>query len=206
MYTGNPIEAWESPDIGSGTRIWANVHILDGAKIGERCNIGEGCYIESQVIIGDDVVVKNGVCLWDGITLQNKVFVAPGVIFTNDRYPRTKAVVPEFEPEPTLVEEGASIGAGAVVVAGITIGEYAMIGAGSVVTADVPAFALVYGNPARVHGYLCVCTKKLSFNQGEAACSCGRKFLLYRRYNKPPLIVMHKEPESGTEDNTSTDR
>ena len=140
----------ESPAVGRGTRIWAWSHVLPGAVIGEDCNICECVFIENDVDIGNRVTVKNGVQLWDGLRIQDDVFIGPNVTFTNDKFPRSRhwqEAVPQ-----TRVEKGASVGANATVLPGITIGEGAMVGAGSVVTKDVPPFAIAYGNPARVVG------------------------------------------------------
>ena len=123
--------------------------VLAGARIGRNCNICSHGFIENQVVIGDDVTVKNGVYLYDGITLEDQVFIGPNATFTNDKTPRSKVYPDAFST--TLVKRGASIGGGAVILPGITIGEYAMIGAGAVVTRDVPAHATVVGNPARLH-------------------------------------------------------
>jgi len=135
-------------EIGKGTRIWAFVHILAGAKIGCDCNICDFVFIEGDVIIGDRVTIKSGVQLWDGVRLGNDVFIGPNVTFTNDKFPRSKQYPLRFLK--TTVKKGASIGANATILPGITIGMKAMIGAGSVVTHDVPDHALVVGNPARI--------------------------------------------------------
>ena len=142
----------ESTQIGEGTRIWFFCHVLKGAVIGTNCNIGEHCYIENDVHIGDDVVIKNGVSIWDKIRIGDKAFIGPNVAFTNDIYPRTKAVNPDFLLKETVIDEGASIGANATILCGIKIGKYAMIGAGAVVTKDIPDFALARGVPARIVG------------------------------------------------------
>lgn len=142
----------ESPNVGRGTRIWANVHILPGATIGEDCNICDGVFIENDVVVGDRVTVKSGVQLWDGIELGNDVFVGPNATFTNDRFPRSRMW--QDRVLKTYVDEGASIGANATILPGIVIGKAAMIGAGSVVTRDVPPFAVVIGNPAKIHRHL----------------------------------------------------
>jgi len=142
----------ETATIGAGTRIWAFVHILQGAIIGQNCNICDHCFIENQVSIGDNVTIKCGVYLWNGITLKDNVFVGPNVVFTNDVKPRSGNV--DYSMLPTVIQQGASLGANSTILAGITIGEYALTGIGSVVTRDVPAYALVYGNPARQHGWV----------------------------------------------------
>ena len=141
----------ESTRVGQGTRIWAFAHVLPGAVIGANCNICDHVFIENDVTVGDDVTVKSGVQLWDGVRLGDRVFVGPNATFTNDRFPRSK-----HHPEAflqTIVEDGASIGANATILPGITIGRRAMIGAGAVVTKSVPANAVVVGNPAVIIGY-----------------------------------------------------
>ncbi len=137
----------QSYNIGIKTKIWQYVVILPGAKIGNNCNINAHCFIENDVIIGDNVTIKCGVYLWDGLRIEDDVFIGPNVTFTNDKYPRSKKYPESFDK--TIIKKGASIGAGAVIVGGITIGENAMIGAGSVVTHNVPPNELWYGNPAR---------------------------------------------------------
>ena len=141
----------ESANVGEGTRIWAFAHVLPRAVIGRDCNICDHVFIENDVILGDRVTVKSGVQLWDGVRLGNDVFVGPNATFTNDRYPRSRQWPDRFAV--TQVGDGASIGANATILPGITIGRGAMVGAGAVVTKNVPPNALVYGNPARIHGY-----------------------------------------------------
>jgi acetyltransferase-like isoleucine patch superfamily enzyme len=142
----------QTRDIGAGTRIWQYVVVLPKAKIGRDTNICSHCLIENDVIVGDRVTVKSGVQLWDGLRVGDDVFIGPNATFTNDRFPRSKQY-PESFPE-TRIHQGASIGAGAVILPGLTIGEHAMIGAGAVVTKPVPAYALALGNPARIVRYL----------------------------------------------------
>ncbi|HWF51137.1 MAG TPA: acyltransferase [Solirubrobacteraceae bacterium] len=137
----------ESEAIGSGTRIWAFAHVMPGASIGSDCNLCDHTYVEGDVVIGDRVTIKSGVFLWDGLRVHDDVFIGPQATFTNDRFPRSKA---PFEASVTTICRGATIGAGAVVLPGLTIGEGAMVGAGAVVIADVPSNAVVVGNPARV--------------------------------------------------------
>lgn len=164
----------ETRSVGSGTRVWAFAHVMKGAAVGRDCNIGDHAFVESDVRIGDRVTIKNGVSIWKGVTLEQDVFVGPNAAFTNDRFPVSRSR--DFKLEPTCVRRGAAIGANATIVCGVTVGEYAVVGAGSVVTRNVPAQALVYGNPAQVRGYLCVCRKKLAFKSGAARCACGKKF------------------------------
>jgi len=141
----------ESPSIGAGTRIWAFAHVLPGAVIGAACNICDQTFIENEVRIGDRVTIKCGVQVWDGITLEDDVFVGPNATFSNDHFPRSGQHPERYAR--TLVKRGASIGANATILPGLTIGEKAMVGAGAVVTRDVPPMAIVAGNPARIAGY-----------------------------------------------------
>ncbi|MGN0730484.1 MAG: acyltransferase [Treponema sp.] len=137
----------QSKVIGENTNIWQFCVVLPQAKIGENCNICANVLIENDVVIGNNVTIKSGVQLWDGVTVEDDVFIGPNVTFTNDLFPRSKVYPKEFAR--TVVKKGASIGANATILCGITIGENAMIGAGSVVTKDVPGGELWVGNPAR---------------------------------------------------------
>lgn len=141
----------ESKNVGAGTRIWAFAHVLPEARIGRDCNICDHVFIENDVIIGDRVTVKCGVQLWNGVQLEDDVFVGPNATFTNDIYPRSKIYPAAFGK--TVVHNGASIGANATILPGLTIGEHAMVGAGAVVTKSVPPNAVVVGNPAKIVGY-----------------------------------------------------
>src|SRR2546430_8491600 len=160
FYIHPTAEVSSDAHIGAGTRIWRQAHIREQACIGESCNIGKGVYIDAHVHIGSNVKIQNYASLFEGVTLEDGVFIGPHVCFTNDMFPR--AITPDgqlknadnWEITPTLVKYGASIGAGAIIVCGITIGSFALIGAGSVVTRDVPPHAQVFGNPARQHGYV----------------------------------------------------
>jgi UDP-2-acetamido-3-amino-2,3-dideoxy-glucuronate N-acetyltransferase len=138
--------------IGDGSRVWQFVVILPGARIGNDCNICTYCFIENDVLIGDRVTIKSGVQLWDGLRVGNDVFIGPNVSFGNDRFPRSKKPPEKFLE--TRIEDGASIGSGAVVLPGLTIGRNVMVGAGAVVTRSVPPNAIVTGNPGRITGYV----------------------------------------------------
>lgn len=142
----------ETEHIGRGTRVWAFAHVLPGAIVGADCNLCDHTFIENDVIVGDRVTVKSGVQLWDGITLEDDVFVGPNATFTNDPFPRSRQYPDQFPR--TLVRKGASIGANATILPGLTVGQHAMVGAGTVVTKDVPPYAIVVGNPARIIGYV----------------------------------------------------
>ncbi|MEN1940085.1 WxcM-like domain-containing protein [Luteimonas sp. MJ246] len=148
----HPNALCESEDIGAGTRIWAFAHVLPGARIGRDCNICDGVFIEGDVVVGDRSTIKCGVQLWDGVRLGDDVFVGPNATFSNDPFPRSRKRPGAYSP--TVVEDGASIGANATLLPGLRIGRGAMIGAGAVITRSVPANAIVVGNPARIVGYV----------------------------------------------------
>lgn len=170
-------EIHPSAKIGRGTSIWNICQIRENVSIGVECIIGTGVYIDFGVMIGNRVKIQNGVKIYHGVEVDDGVFLGPGMCFTNDIYPR--AINPngslkgesDWVVGKTKVKKGASIGAMSVILPGITIGEFALIGAGSVVTKDVPSFALVYGNPARIAGYVCKCGKGLK--QGIRCRNCG---------------------------------
>lgn len=180
----HPSAVVESDTVGQNTRIWGFTHVMKNVLIGENCNVGESCFLESGVKIGSNVTIKNGNMIWDGVVIEDGVFVGPGVFFTNDRYPRSPRL-PEagnrYDSHDWLVHTklsyGASIGAGAVILPGVTIGKFAMVGAGAVVSKDVPEYALVIGNPARVHTWVCQCGQPLAFEGGKATCAtCNRPY------------------------------
>jgi acetyltransferase-like isoleucine patch superfamily enzyme len=155
----HPTALVNSKKIGDDTRIWAFVNILEQAEIGNACNICDHCFIENDVTIGNGVTIKTNVSIWDGVHIADDVFVGPAVVFSNDLHPRSKNYKPVVE---THLLQGCSIGAGSILLAGIRIGKYAMTGIGSVVTRDVPDYALVYGNPARQHGWVDESGEKLT--------------------------------------------
>jgi UDP-2-acetamido-3-amino-2,3-dideoxy-glucuronate N-acetyltransferase len=148
----HPQALCESSSVGEGTRVWAFAHVLPGAVIGRDCNICDGVFIENDVVVGDRVTVKCGVQLWDGVRLGDDVFVGPNATFTNDPFPRSRRPPDAFAR--TVIGTGASIGANATLLPGVHVGRHAMIGAGAVVLRDVPAYAIVAGNPAAIVGYV----------------------------------------------------
>lgn len=178
-----------SCEIGEGTRVWQYVVILPEAKIGSDVNICSHCFIENDVVIGDRVTVKSGVQIWDGIRIGNDVFIGPNVTFTNDKFPRSK-IYPEKFLE-TRIESGASVGGGAVILPGVTIGTGAMVGAGAVVTKSVPPYAIVAGSPARITGYVEThasstpnksVTLQQSFSSDEASVRLGVGNVTFHRF------------------------
>jgi UDP-2-acetamido-3-amino-2,3-dideoxy-glucuronate N-acetyltransferase len=179
-YHKHPTAIVESDTIGEGSRIWHFVHVREGALVGKNCNIGKSVYVDTAVKIGDNVKIQNFVSIYKGVKIKDDVFVGPSVVFTNDLYPRA-FIWEEEKIVPTVVEKGASIGANSTIICGVTIGEYAMVGAGSVVTKDVVPFGLVFGNPARLKGFVCYCGKRLSRtieSEGKRVmyeCECGKK-------------------------------
>lgn len=174
-------EVQEGVKIGKGTKIWHNSQILKGAEIGENCTIGHNCLISSKGKMGNGVKMESNTDVWDFVTLEDFVFVGPSAVFTNDLNPRAKYPKKQF-PEygkwvPTLIKEGATLGANCTVVCGHTVGKWALIGAGAVVADDIPDFAIAYGVPARVAGWICECCNKLEFIGEDAVCKiCQRKY------------------------------
>lgn len=159
-------------EIGPDTRVWAFAHVLPKAKVGARCNLGENVFVESGAVIGDECIIKNGVAIWDGVTLGHRVFIGPNAVFTNIARPRAaRKDLYAKRFARTHVHDGVTIGANATIVCGISVGHHAFIGAGSVVLRDVPAHALVVGNPGRVRGWVCRCATKL--NERLVCDECG---------------------------------
>ncbi len=171
----------EPCEIGAGTKIWHFSHVMRDARIGENCNIGQNVVISPQVELGRNVKIQNNVSLYTGCILEDDVFCGPSMVFTNVINPRSQ-VSRRDEYKQTHVRRGASLGANCTVVCGVTIGCYAFVGAGSVVTRDVPDFALIYGNPARIRAWMCACGVKLGLGVNTAhetsRCqACGKDYV-----------------------------
>ena len=156
-------------EIGEGTKVWYFCHIQSGARIGKNCSFGQNVNISNNVRIGNGVKVQNNVSIYEGVELEDDVFCGPSCVFTNDLIPRARYPKGHENYKRTLVKKGASIGANATIVCGVTVGEYAMIAAGAVVTKDVPDYTLMVGVPAVQHGRICECGSKLGEN-----CKCEK--------------------------------
>ena len=166
----------EGAQIGPGTQIWHFCHVSKSARIGRNCRLGQNVYIANNVVIGDGVKIQNNVSVYEGVQLEDSVFCGPSMVFTNVNWPRS-----EFPRDPTkgyqrtLVKKGATLGANCTIVCGHTVGSYAFVGAGAVVTRDVPDYALVYGNPASLQGWVCACTQRLVWEGSQGECRRCRK-------------------------------
>lgn len=164
--------------IGEGTKIWHFCHVMAHSSIGKRCSIGQNVVISPHVRIGNNVKIQNNVSVYEGVVLEDDVFCGPSMVFTNVTTPRSGTPRnTSADYAETIIKRGATIGANATIVCGHTLGEFAFVGAGAVVTKDVPAYAMVYGNPARIRGYACECGRKLAFTDEHATCSdCQREY------------------------------
>lgn len=166
----------EGCTIGAGTKIWHFSHVMKGCIIGENCNIGQNVVISPGVTLGKGVKIQNNVSVYTGVVCEDGVFLGPSCVFTNVITPRA-FIERKSEYRETTIKKGASIGANATIVCGHDIGRYAFVGAGSVVTKNVPDYAMVYGSPARIRGYVCRCGEKLNFIDGKAKCpACGLEY------------------------------
>jgi len=179
----------ESDSVGAGTRVWAFAHILPRAVIGCDCNIGGHTFVENDVVVGDRVTIKCGVQLWDGVRIGDDVFIGPNATFTNDPFPRSKSHLSTEKLGRTTIKKGASIGANATILPGLTIGEGAIVGAGSVVTRDVPARSIVVGSPARITGYTGVETVRVDQHPGPAAAGVTTTAVRGVTLHKLPSVV-----------------
>lgn len=171
----------DGAQIGVGTKIWHFCHVMGDAKIGERCNIGQNVFVAADVTIGNNVKIQNNVSLYTGVIVEDDVFLGPSMVLTNVINPRSH-VSRKDEYKSTLIKKGATIGANATIVSGISLGQYCFIGAGTVVTRTVPDYGLVYGNPGRVQGWMCQCGIRLEFEmvkrQEQARCAeCGEQYI-----------------------------
>jgi len=187
-YKHETAEVEEGATIGDNTKIWRWTHIRSGAIIGEDCVLGQNVYVAEKAIIGNNVHIQNNVSIYNLITLEDDVFIGPSVVFTNDKRPRVGIV----NQIPTLIKQGASLCANTTVVCGIIVGRYALVGAGSVVTKNVLDYALVYGDPARLAGWVCKCGADIDFANRIWPCIttckvCGRQF------NKEEKIIACEE-------------
>lgn len=174
-------EIEKGAEIGAGTVIWQNSQVKKGAQVGKNCVIGHNCFIDSEAKLGDGVKLESNIDVWGKVVLESYVFVGPSAVFTNDKNPRAKYPKKKFPQYgqwlPTLVKTGATIGANATILCGNTIGKWALIGAGAVVADNIPDYALVYGVPAKIEGWVCECGNKLEFKKGKTNCrTCKRKY------------------------------
>jgi len=187
----------EPVKIGKKTKIWHFCHVMSGAEIGEECVLGQNVYVDSDVKIGNNARIQNNVSVYKKVTLEDNVFCGPSAVFTNVLNPRAEISRELDEYLPTLVKEGATIGANATVVCGHTIGRYAFVGAGSVVTKDVPDYALVYGNATRIVGWICECGERLNFQNFQNYDSNPIEYAICvkckKRYEKMNFTVKRVE-------------
>ncbi|VVE20167.1 serine acetyltransferase [Pandoraea eparura] len=164
----------EGAQIGDGSRVWHWVHVCSGARIGEKCSLGQNVFVGNDVVIGNNVKIQNNVSVYDAVHLEDDVFCGPSMVFTNVYNPRS-AIIRKDEYRRTLIKRGATLGANATIVCGVTVGEYAFVGAGAVVNRDVAPHALMLGVPAKRQGWMCKCGVQLK-GQGDVRCSCGANY------------------------------
>ncbi len=181
----------EGARIGAGTHIWHFCHIMGTASIGRSCNIGQNVYVDAHVAIGNGCKLQNNVSVYRHVTLEDDVFCGPSMVFTNVWNPRAD-IKKMDQARPTLIKKGATLGANCTIVCGVTVGRYAFVGAGAVVTRDVPDHALIYGNPARMRGWVCRCGEKLG--DGLVCPACGRR---YARQGEDLVPLEPDNPHGG---------
>ncbi|MGB7622851.1 MAG: acyltransferase [Terriglobia bacterium] len=191
----------DGAEIGSGTKIWHFCHIMPRVRIGRCCNIGQNVFIASEVLIGTNVKIQNNVSIYTGVVIEDDVFLGPSMVFTNVINPRSH-VPRRGEYQTTQVKQGASIGANATIVCGVTLGRYCFVGAGALVSRNVPDFALVYGNPAKIRGWMCQCGIKLPLSVGvgdaEAVCeSCKTAYVKRAMGVRRQAEARSERPDAG---------
>ena len=194
LYVAHETAVIDEPcEIGEGTKIWHFSHIMKGSRIGKRCNLGQNVVVSPDVVLGDNVKVQNNVSIYTGVILEDDVFCGPSMVFTNVINPRSH-IIRRDEYKTTLVKRGASLGANCTIVCGVTIGRFAFVGAGAVVVKDVPDFALVVGNPARVIGWMCTCGNRIDFaaDNGRGACRVCKQQYTKTNHEVCPL----EDPEA----------
>jgi len=170
-------EIEKGANIGKGTKIWHHCQIKKGAVIGNDCTVGHNCFIAEGAVIGNNVKIQSNTDIWDKVVLQDYVFVGPSAVFTNDKNPRSKYPKGKDKWIPTLVKEGATIGANATIVCGVVVGKWAMVGAGAVIKKDVIDYAIVVGQLQKIIGYMCECGNKLKFSGEKSKCKeCKREY------------------------------
>ncbi len=164
-------------EIGVGTKVWHFTHVMKGTRIGRNCSLGQNVLVGPSVTVGNNVKIQNNVSVYEGVTLEDDVFCGPSCVFTNVQRPRSGFPTDHAKYAKTVIHRGATIGANATIVCGHSLGEHAFVGAGSVVTKDVPAYAIVYGNPARIRSWACSCGQEITFAGDKATCAaCSRRY------------------------------
>lgn len=194
----------EGADIGEGSRVWHFSHVCSGAQIGSKCSLGQNVMVAGGAIIGDNVKIQNNVAVYSGVTVENDVFLGPSCVLTNVSNPRSQ-VVRKTLYEKTLIRRGATVGANATIVCGITLGRYAFVGAGAVVTKDVPDYGFVLGTPARLHGFMSRHGHKLVFDEEDRAV-CPESKMRYQRTEQMVRCLDLDEDEPLPENLAAADR
>jgi UDP-2-acetamido-3-amino-2,3-dideoxy-glucuronate N-acetyltransferase len=192
-YFVHPTAVVDEPvKVGERTQIWHFSHIMSNSSIGKNCIIGQNVFVGSGAVLGSNIKVQNNVSIYDGVILEDDVFCGPSMVFTNVFNPRS-FISRKKEFRKTVVGKGATMGANATIICGNRIGQYAFIGAGSVVTKDIPDYALVYGNPGRVKGWVCQCAEEIVFRSGKAKCqACGKRYTKNREMVKEAVTARYR--------------